>query len=144
MKGGNKLPTPSMEDYLEKIYITIEQKGYARSVDIASSLGVLPSSVTKMMQKLDEADLGIYERYRGFILTDKGKRLAKKLVEKHQMLEEFLQLIGVQDQNIYEEVEKLEHYISKETALCISRLLDFFVENPSIKDSYLSNFKNNN
>jgi Mn-dependent DtxR family transcriptional regulator len=136
MKGGNKLPTPSMEDYLEKIYLTIEQKGYARSVDVASSLGVLPSSVTKMMQKLDEADLGIYERYRGFILTDKGKRLAKKLVEKHQMLEEFLQLIGVQDQNIYEEVEKLEHYISKETALCISRLLDFFEENPSIKESY--------
>ncbi|MFC4323302.1 transcriptional regulator MntR [Litchfieldia salsa] len=144
MKGGNKLPTPSMEDYLEKIYITIEEKGYARSVDIASSLGVLPSSVTKMMQKLDDVDLGIYERYRGFILTDKGKRLAKKLVEKHQMLEEFLQLIGVQDQNIYEEVEKLEHYISKETALCISSLLDFFVENPSIKDSYLTNFKKNN
>ncbi|SDP96452.1 Mn-dependent transcriptional regulator, DtxR family [Litchfieldia salsa] len=138
------MPTPSMEDYLEKIYITIEEKGYARSVDIASSLGVLPSSVTKMMQKLDDVDLGIYERYRGFILTDKGKRLAKKLVEKHQMLEEFLQLIGVQDQNIYEEVEKLEHYISKETALCISSLLDFFVENPSIKDSYLTNFKKNN
>jgi Mn-dependent DtxR family transcriptional regulator len=110
-------------------------------VDIASSLGVLPSSVTKMMQKLDEADLGIYERYRGFVLTDKGKRLAKKLVEKHQMLEEFLQLIGVQDQNIYEEVEKLEHYISKETALCISRLLDFFEENPSLKESYFAHME---
>lgn len=73
MKGGNKLPTPSMEDYLEKIYNTIEQKGYARSVDIASSLDVLLSSVTKMMQKLDEENLGIYEKYRGFTLTDKGK-----------------------------------------------------------------------
>jgi Mn-dependent DtxR family transcriptional regulator len=56
MKGGIKVPTPSMEDYLEKIYMAIEHKGYARSVDIASSLGVLPSSVTKMMQKLDEAE----------------------------------------------------------------------------------------
>jgi Mn-dependent DtxR family transcriptional regulator len=138
MKGGNKLPTPSMEDYLEKIYIMIEQKGYARSVDIASSLDVLPSSVTKMMQKLDEAKLGVYEKYRGFTLTEKGKRLAKKLVERHKMLEEFLEIIGVQDENIYEEVEKLEHYISKETALCISNLLDFFEENPSIKESYLN------
>ena len=73
MKAGNKLPTPSMEDYLEKIYNTIEQKGYARSVDIASSLDVLPSSVTKMMQNLDENNWGIYEKYRGFTLTDKGK-----------------------------------------------------------------------
>ncbi|MFC0273636.1 transcriptional regulator MntR [Metabacillus herbersteinensis] len=132
------MPTPSMEDYLEKIYNTIEQKGYARSVDIASSLDVLPSSVTKMMQRLDEVDLVIYEKYRGFTLTDKGKNLAKKLVERHQMLEEFLQMIGVQDKNIYEEVEKLEHYISKETAICISRLLDFIEDNPQIKDSYLN------
>lgn len=76
-----------------------------------------------MIQRLDEADLVIYEKYRGFTFTDKGKNLAEKLVERHQMLEEFLQMIGVQDKNIYEEVEKLEHYISKETALCISRIL---------------------
>jgi Mn-dependent DtxR family transcriptional regulator len=144
MKGGNKLPTPSMEDYLEKIYITIEQKGYVRSVDIAASLDVLPSSVTKMMQKLDEADLGVYEKYRGFTLTDKGKKLAKRLVERHQMLEDFLQMIGVQENNIYEEVEKLEHYISKETALCISKLLDFFEANPQVKDSYNNYFKKSN
>ena len=144
MKGGNKLPIPSMEDYLEKIYNTIEQKGYARSIDIASLLDVLPSSVTKMMQKLDEENLGIYEKYRGFTLTDKGKKLAKKLVERHQMLENFLQMIGVQDKNIYEEVEKLEHYISKETAICISNLLNFFEENPSIKDSYLNHIKDKN
>jgi Mn-dependent DtxR family transcriptional regulator len=144
MKGGNKLLTPSMEDYLEKIFMAIEQKGYVRSVDIASSLGVHPSTVTKMMQKLDDADLGIYERYRGFSLTDKGKKLAKKLIERHQMLEDFLQLIGVQDKNIYEEVERLEHYISKETAICISKLLDFFEENPSIKDSYLNHIRDNN
>jgi Mn-dependent DtxR family transcriptional regulator len=144
MKGGNKLPTPIMEDYLEKIYNTIEQKGYARIVDIASSLDVLSSSVTKMMQRLDEADLVIYEKYRGFTLTDKGKKLAGKLVERHQMLEEFLQMIGVQDKNIYEEVEKLEHYINKETALCISRLLAFFEDNPSIKGSYLNHIKKKN
>nr|WP_275695613.1 transcriptional regulator MntR [Fredinandcohnia sp. SECRCQ15] len=127
-----------MEDYLEKIYLSIQQKGYARSVDIASSLSVLPSSVTKMMQKLDEEGFGVYERYRGFILTDKGNKIAKKLVEKHEMLEEFLLMIGVQQQNIYEEVEKLEHYISKETAFCITTLMEFFDENPEAKKDYVS------
>ncbi|MFT4414035.1 transcriptional regulator MntR [Fredinandcohnia humi] len=131
------MPTPSMEDYLEKIYLSIQQKGYARSVDIASSLNVLPSSVTKMMQKLDEEGFGIYEKYRGFVLTDKGNNIAKKLVEKHEMLEDFLKMIGVQNKNIYEEVEKLEHYISKETAFCLSTLLEFFEENASVKEEYI-------
>ncbi|WP_412897904.1 transcriptional regulator MntR [Bacillus sp. 1P02SD] len=135
------IPTPSMEDYLEKIYLSIQHKGYARSVDIASSLNVLPSSVTKMMQKLDEEGFGIYEKYRGFVLTDKGTTIAKKLVEKHEMLEDFLKMIGVQDKNIYEEVEKLEHYISKETSLCLSTLIDFFEENPSVRKQYLQ-FRN--
>ncbi|WP_412967808.1 transcriptional regulator MntR [Fredinandcohnia sp. 179-A 10B2 NHS] len=132
------MPTPSMEDYLEKIYLSIQQKGYARSVDIASSLNVLPSSVTKMMQKLDEEGYGIYEKYRGFVLTDRGTNVAKKLVEKHEMLEDFLKMIGVHNKNIYEEVEKLEHYISKETSLCLSTLLDFFEDNPSVKEDYIN------
>ncbi|MFS0863187.1 transcriptional regulator MntR [Fredinandcohnia sp. 179-A 10B2 NHS] len=127
-----------MEDYLEKIYLSIQQKGYARSVDIASSLNVLPSSVTKMMQKLDEEGYGIYEKYRGFVLTDRGTNVAKKLVEKHEMLEDFLKMIGVHNKNIYEEVEKLEHYISKETSLCLSTLLDFFEDNPSVKEDYIN------
>ena len=46
------MPTPSMEDYIEQIYILIERKGYARVSDIAENLSVHPSSVTKMVQKV--------------------------------------------------------------------------------------------
>jgi Mn-dependent DtxR family transcriptional regulator len=130
------LPTPSMEDYLEKIYLLIEAKGYARVVDIASSLDVLPSSATKMIQKLDETGFGIYEKYRGIILTAKGKKLAKALAEKHDMLEDFLRIIGVHEENIYTEVEGIEHHISKQTAFCISSLISFLEDNPSVKESY--------
>jgi Mn-dependent DtxR family transcriptional regulator len=131
------LPTPSMEDYLEKIYLLIEDKGYARVVDIASSLNVLPSSATKMIQKLDETGFGIYERYRGIILTAKGKKLAKSLAEKHEMLEDFLRTIGVPEGNIYKEVEGIEHHISKQTAFCISSLVNFFEDEPSVKGAFL-------
>ena len=44
------MPTPSMEDYIEQIYLLIEEKGYARVSDIAENLSVHPSSVTKMVQ----------------------------------------------------------------------------------------------
>jgi Mn-dependent DtxR family transcriptional regulator len=131
------LPTPSMEDYLEKIYLLIEEKGYARVVDIASSLDVSPSSATKMIQKLDERRFGIYEKYRGIILTAKGKKLAKTLAEKHVVLEAFLRTIGAREEDIYQEVEGIEHHISKQTAFCISSLVNFFSDNPEIRDSYL-------
>ena len=41
------MPTPSMEDHIEQIYLLIANKGYARVSDIAEALSVLPSSVTK-------------------------------------------------------------------------------------------------
>lgn len=132
------MPTPNMEDYLEKIYLLIEEKGYARVVDIASLLNVLPSSATKMIQKLDETGFGIYEKYRGIVLTAKGKKLAKNLVQKHQVLEDFLKMIGVYEENIYQEVEGIEHHISKQTAFCISSLVSFFEENAHIKESYMN------
>ncbi|EUJ27076.1 manganese transport transcriptional regulator [Listeria grayi FSL F6-1183] len=59
------MPTPSMEDYIEKIYSLIEKKGYARVSDIADELFVHPSSVTKMVQKLDKDEYLVYEKYRG-------------------------------------------------------------------------------
>src|SRR5882672_576892 len=48
-------PSQSAEDYLERIHELIERKGYARVVDIASSLKVRQASVTSMVQKLAEA-----------------------------------------------------------------------------------------
>ena len=126
-----------MEDYLEKIHLLINEKGYARTVDIASLLNVLPSSATKMIQKLDEMGFVVYEKYRGFILTEKGKRTAQSLAEKHQLLEDFLRMIGVNEENIYQEVEGIEHHISQQTAFCITSLFHFFKDNPSVKESYV-------
>jgi Mn-dependent DtxR family transcriptional regulator len=132
------MPTPSIEDHLEKIYVLIEKKGYARAVDIAAELDVSPSSVTRMVQKLDDLGFANYERYRNITLTAKGKRIAKAMAEKHHLLENFLVLIGVNPDQVYEEVEGLEHYISKQTASCISGLVNFINEHPEIKEAYFS------
>ncbi len=66
------MPTPSMEDHIEQIYLLIETKGYARVSDIADALSVLPSSVTKMVQKLDKDGYLVYEKYRGLTLNIEG------------------------------------------------------------------------
>ncbi|MEJ8304548.1 transcriptional regulator MntR [Saccharibacillus sacchari] len=124
------MPTPSMEDYLERIYLLIEEKGYARVSDIAEGLEVHPSSVTKMIQKLDKDEYLVYEKYRGLILTSKGKKIGKRLVDRHQLLEEFLRLIGVEESHIYTDVEGIEHHLSWNSITQIESLVEYFNGDP--------------
>ncbi|GIO65365.1 transcriptional regulator MntR [Paenibacillus sp. JTLBN-2024] len=120
------MPTPSMEDYLERIYKLIDEKGYARVSDIAEGLEVHPSSVTKMIQKLDKDEYLIYEKYRGLVLTSKGKKMGKRLVDRHKLLEEFLTMIGVSDEHIYTDVEGIEHHLSWDSITHIETLVEYF------------------
>lgn len=124
------MATPSMEDYLERIYKLIDEKGYARVSDIAEGLEVHPSSVTKMIQKLDKDNYLIYEKYRGLVLTSKGKKIGKRLLDRHQMLEDFLRTIGVMEENIYKDVEGIEHHLSWDSITCIESLTEYFRRNP--------------
>lgn len=117
-----------MEDYLERIYILIESKGYARVSDIAEALEVHPSSVTKMVQKLDKSGYLVYEKYRGLVLTAKGKKIGKRLVARHDLLEDFLKIIGVHRDNIYSDVEGIEHHLSWDAIDRIGDLVQYFLE----------------
>ncbi|AQX53775.1 transcriptional regulator MntR [Priestia flexa] len=124
------MPTPSMEDYIEQIYMLIEDKGYARVSDIADALTVHPSSVTKMVQKLDKDEYLIYEKYRGLVLTPKGQKIGKRLVYRHELLEQLLRIIGVDEENIYEDVEGIEHHLSWNSIDRIGDLVQYFEEDP--------------
>jgi Mn-dependent DtxR family transcriptional regulator len=129
------MPTPSMEDYIEQIYMLIEEKGYARVSDIAEALSVHPSSVTKMVQKLDKDEYLVYEKYRGFSLTTKGNKIGKRLVFRHDLLEQFLKIIGVKDENIYQDVEGIEHHLSWDSIERIVDLVQFFQEDETRIDA---------
>lgn len=125
------MPTPTMEDYIEQIYNLIDTKGYARVSDIAEEFQVHPSSVTKMIQKLDKDSYLIYEKYRGFVLTEKGKKIGERLVFRHDLLEEFLNIIGVDEDKIYEDVEGIEHHLSWHSIDRIGDLVQYFKEDKS-------------
>ena len=127
------MTTPSMEDYIEQIYMLIEEKGYARVSDIAEALAVHPSSVTKMVQKLDKDEYLIYEKYRGLVLTSKGKKIGKRLVYRHELLEQFLRIIGVDEEKIYNDVEGIEHHLSWNSIDRIGDLVQYFEDDESRK-----------
>ena len=141
--GGLWMATPSMEDYIEQIYILIEDKGYARVSDIAENLNVHPSSVTKMVQKLDHEEYLIYEKYRGLILTTKGKKIGKRLVYRHELLENLLRIIGVKEENIYNDVEGIEHHLSWDAIDRIGDLVQYFEEDQKRVEMLEKNQKEN-
>jgi DtxR family Mn-dependent transcriptional regulator len=85
--------TEQMEEYLETIYrIELEGK-IARTGNIAKQLNVAPASVTDMIQKLEKLALIEYEPYKGVNLTDPGRILARRQLEKHRVMQAFLQEI---------------------------------------------------
>ncbi len=112
----------AVEDYLERILELINSKGYARVVDIAAALKISQASVTNMVQRLDADGLLKYEKYRGLILTTAGKTLACKIAQRHQLLTDFLKLLGLDDRVIYHDVEGMEHHISSSTLRAIEAL----------------------
>ena len=131
------MPTPSMEDYIEQIYLLIDKKGYARVSDIAEGLAVHPSSVTKMVQKLDKDGYLNYEKYRGLILTKRGEKIGERLVFRHDLLEQFLEIIGVDHENIYQDVEGIEHHLSWNSIDRIGDLVQYFKSNPDRRDELI-------
>lgn len=130
-----------MEDYLEQIYLHIERNGLARASDIADSLDVLPSSVTKMVQRLDREGYVYYERYKGIELTEKGLTFGRKLVKRHDILEEFLRIIGVEEEKIYEDVEGIEHHLSWNAIDRITDLVEALEQNPTFVAKLQANKK---
>ena len=135
------MPTPSMEDYLEEIYLLIESKGYARVSDIAEAMSVNPSSVTKMVQRLDKEGYLVYEKYKTLILTTKGSNIGKRLVDLHELLERFLRIIGVNEENIYKDVEGIEHHMSKSSISKIKNLVQYFEEDSARLEELNANQK---
>ncbi len=131
-------PSQSAEDYLERIHELIEEKGYARSVDIAHSLKVKQASVTAMVQRLAKAGYLKYEKYRGLLLTPKGREVARHIQQRHATLEHFFTLLGIDPATQHQDIEGIEHHLSHETVELISDLAIFLEKNPATLKKFLA------
>ena len=110
----------SAEDYLEQILMLLEQKGYARSTDIAFGLNVTRPSVSVAKKKLrDNKSITMAED--GLIsLTDKGYAIARRIFDRHKALTKYLVQLGVPEEIAREDACKIEHDLSEESyaAIC--------------------------
>jgi Mn-dependent DtxR family transcriptional regulator len=84
-----------------------------------------------MIQKLDEMGLVIYERYRGFTLTQKGEKMARFTQRKHALILKFLQLFGIEEKTARKDAEGMEHHVHKDTLNRIANFVDFVNDHPA-------------
>lgn len=120
-KSHNRL-TESMEDYLEMICRHAAKDRYARISTLAAKLHVKPSSASKMVAHLKEADLVEFERYGIIVPTQKGWEAGRYLLHRHEVLHEFLCRLNNTECEL-EQVEQIEHYIKENTVKNLEKLL---------------------
>ena len=137
-KATRKGSSTRMEDYLEVIAELVELKGYATTLDISRYMDVSAPSVTKMLQRLDENGYLEYEKYHGINLTHKGSQIADNIRQKHGILLEFFEILGVGHETANQDAEGIEHYLNQKTIRQLRKFITFLKSNPKV----LYNFKN--
>lgn len=116
--------SPAMEDYLKAIFHLGRSGESVTTQALADRMEVSPASVTKMLKRLAEVRLVEYERYQGVILTESGRRVAVEILRHHRLLELFLtRALGYTWDEVHDEAELLEHFISEKLEARIAELL---------------------
>ncbi len=114
----------SLEDYLETILVLSREKKVVRVRDIADHMKVAMSSVNGALKRLADEGLVKHERYEFVELSGRGSVLARKILERHNLLTHFLQFtLHVEAATAEKDACAIEHYLSQQT---IERILDFF------------------
>ncbi len=108
-----------IDDYVELISDLIIEVGEARQVDMAARLGVSQPTVAKMLKRL--ASLGFIQMipWRGVFLTPEGEKLAQESRERHQIVENFLLVLGVSPEIARRDAEGMEHHVSQGDIRCL-------------------------
>lgn len=109
--------TGAFERYLEAIYEIGEQAdGHVRAKDLAEALNVSRPSVSEMVDRLVGSRLVTHDKYQHIKLTPRGKRIAKGLDRKHEVIKEFFaDVLGVDADVADRDACEIEHVISDET-----------------------------
>ena len=104
----------SGEMYLESILVLSRKDEPVRSMDVAKYLGVSKPSVSRAMAILKNGNYVEIDSLGHITLAEAGRRIAEKIYERHVVLTEFFERLGVDKQTAEEDACRIEHVISDE------------------------------
>ena len=110
------------EDYLKLIY-TLSRKGEVRGADIADELDIKRPTVCVYLKRLAANGDITMDEHHCVHLTQQGLQIAESTLDKHGMLLELLQNLGVPGEVAASDACAIEHNISPETYSALKQLL---------------------
>ncbi|SDG56372.1 metal-dependent transcriptional regulator [Microbacterium pygmaeum] len=108
------MASPAVDDYLKTIYHHTEwQDDRITPSQLAAELGLAPSSVTEMVQKLAAQGLVTHRPYGPIALTADGEQRAAAIIRRHRLIETWLvSEFDYSWDEVHDEAEVLEHALS--------------------------------
>ena len=123
---SNEMISSSLEDYLEAIFQIVAEKQAVRAKDIAKRLKVKSSSVTGALHSLAEKGLINYAPYDVITLTSAGKKTAKGIVNRHNILRDFfVNILLIDEAEAQECACKMEHLFPPQIFERMTQFLNF-------------------
>jgi len=114
----------SEENYIKAIFHLQGQADTVTTNELAHELNTKPASVTDMMKKLKVKKLLHYQPYRGFRLSNEGKKVALGIIRRHRLWEYFLaEKLKFNWDEVHAVAEDMEHVSSKKL---IDKLDEFY------------------
>lgn len=124
--------TASLEDYLEAMLRLEREKGLVRGKELARRLGVSNASVSSVVPKLEKMGLVVYERYGPIQLTPKGRRVARGVLRREEVLVAFFrEVLGIPHTKAREEACRIEHSISLKSLRRLEAFMSYLRGDPS-------------
>lgn len=121
------------ENYLEAILKLEDDSGAARSIDVATELGVSRPSVNKALGVLKKAGMVEQQPYGRIGLTADGRRRAMEVMRRHEVIKGFLTgVLGVDDRTANFEACKMEHVLSEQTMQKLTGYLEQTAGSPGL------------
>ena len=116
----------SEENYLKTIFHLQTKDENVTTNELAEKIQAKPASITDMMKKLKTRKLVNYQPYRGFRLTNEGKKIALSIIRRHRLWEYFLsEKLKFNWDEVHEVAEQLEHVSSKKLIDKLDEYLGF-------------------
>ena len=109
----------SGEMYLENILIIGKRQPHVRAIDIVEEMNISKASVSRALVKLKDESCIIVDNAGHIAFTEKGRAIAEKIYERHEVLTNLLVSLGISNDVAAADACKIEHAISDETFAAI-------------------------
>ena len=105
----------SGEMYLETILVPSRKQNRVRAVDVATEMDISKASDSIALGKLKNEDCITVEPDGQLTFTEKGKAIAEKIYERHQVFSRVFMCLGVPEETAVADACKIEHDVSDVT-----------------------------